>query len=369
MKTQNPTRRTFIKGTLGAGLLIAAPTILPAFSLPASLSLSDPLSQSSLRNSDPLSSESTDPRHAAPQSPASSTYNAKGLPTAQLGKTGVTIPRIAIGLGSRFCTIKSAEEAFNILTFALDNGLYYWDTAYSYDNKALGFSSEQRLGEVVKTRRSEIFLSTKVTSRDPDEAMRHIETSLKRLQTDHLDILKIHNVLSVDEVNKLSTKGGIIELIHKMKEQGICRFIGFSGHTEAEALRLMTERGNFDTMLFAMNHYNGDTNPQKRQEMIIPAAKAKGMGIMLMKVVRPKETIKTLLPADLVRYALSLDGPDGLVVGMDSMEVVKSNLEILRNFKPLNEGRMKELTEELTPFYNHNQLPWMYNGYRDGYFG
>ena len=335
MKPQYPSRRTFLKGTLGAGLLLSAPTVLPAYSM--------------FRISKPVQN-----------------YDAKGLLTAKLGKTGVTIPRIAIGLGSRFCTIQSAEEAFNMLTYALDNGLYYWDTAYSYDNKALGFSSEQRLGEVVKTRRNEIFLSTKVTSRDPDEAMRNIETSLKRLQTDHLDILKIHNVLSVEEVNKLSAKGGMIDLLHKLKEQGICRFIGFSGHTEAEALRLMTERGKFDTMLFAMNHYNGATNPQNRQELVIPAAKAKGMGVMMMKVIRPKETIKTLIPSDLVRYALSLDGPDGIVVGMDSMEVVKSNIEILRNFKPLPEDRMKQLAMELSPFYHHHQLPWMQPGYQDG---
>jgi hypothetical protein len=273
---------------------------------------------------------------------------------------------MAIGLGSRFCTIKSAEEAFKLLNYALDNGLYYWDTAWSYVNKELGVVSEERLGEVVKTRRNEIFLSTKVTSRDPDEAMRQIESSLKRLQTDHLDILKIHSVTTVDEVNKLSEKGGIIDLIQKMKDQKICRFIGFTGHTEAEALRLMTERGNFDTMLFAMNHYNMATNPQKRTELVIPAAKAKGMGVMLMKVVRPRETIKELNTKDLICFALSLKGPDGITLGMDSLEVVKSNLEILRNFRPMEDARMKELAQTLTPFYHHENLPWMQEGYCDG---
>lgn len=99
-----------------------------------------------------------------------------------LGKTGVRIPRIAIGLGSRFCTIEKAEEAFNLLNYALDNGLYYWDTAWAYDNKKLGFTSEERLGEALKNRRNKIFISTKVTSRDPDDQV--VESEVQRFIVD-----------------------------------------------------------------------------------------------------------------------------------------------------------------------------------------
>jgi hypothetical protein len=90
-----------------------------------------------------------------------------------------------------------------------------------------------------------------------------------------------------------------------------------------------------------MNHWNETSNPQQRQELAVPVAKGKGMGVMLMKVVRPRETVPGLLPKDLVRYALSLQGPNGLVLGMDSMDIVKSNLEILRTFIPMNENEMK----------------------------
>lgn len=331
MENSNFSRRKFIKGT---GLLVVGTGLLPSCNI-------------------------------FRMSGSSSTYDAKGLPTAMLGKTGVRIPRIAIGLGSRFCTIESAEEAFDLLNYALDNGLYYWDTAWAYENKKLGFTSEERLGEVLKNRRKEIFISTKVTSRDPDEAMRQIEASLKRLQTDHVDMLKIHDIQSADMGN-LSKKGSLIDVISKLKEQGVTRFIGYSGHTEAEAMKFMAEKGIFDSMLMAMNHYNKATNPQERQEQAIPAAKANGMGVMLMKVIRPRETIKELDPKDLVRYALSLKGPDGIVLGMDSLEVVKSNLEILRNFKQMEESKMKEIAMQLTPFYNHENLPWMKSGYCDG---
>jgi hypothetical protein len=71
-------------------------------------------------------------------------------------------------------------------------------------------------------------------------------------------------------------------------------------------------------------------------------------------------------PSDLIRYALSLKGPDGIVVGTDSMEVLKVNLEILRNFEPLEDSVMKEMTMQLAPFYNHEGLPWMNPGYQDG---
>jgi hypothetical protein len=167
-------------------------------------------------------------------------------------------------------------------------------------------------------------------------------------------------------VDKLSEKGNLIDILHRLKEQGLTRFIGFSGHTEAAAMKAMADRGDFDTMLIAMNHWNAANNPQKRFEMAVPAAKAKGMGVIMMKVVRPRETITTLNPTDLIKYALSLKGPDVVVIGLDSIDVVKSNLEILRNFKPMDEAKMKELAQELTPFYNHENLPWMQAGYCDG---
>jgi len=340
-------RRKFLKGTIGTGLLVAGAGLLPSCSI-----------------------------FGVSGKGSGSVYNAKGLPTVMFGKTGVPVPRIVCGLGSRFCHLESDEEAQRLLNYTLDHGLYYWDTAWAYDN-TIGLppgktkssrlvTSEVRLGPTVKARRKEIFLSTKVTSRDPNEAMRQIETSLKRLQTDHVDQLMIHDVQSMADVARLSEKGNLIDILHRLKEQGFTRFIGYSGHTEAAAMKAMADRGDFDTMLMAMNHWNTANNPQKRFEMAVPAAKAKGMGVILMKVVRPKETITTLKPADLIRYALSLKGPDMIVLGLDSIEVVKSNIEILKNFKPMDDSAMKEMAQQLVPFFNHANLPWMEPGYCDG---
>ena len=326
MKDKELNRRTFIKGTIGAGIALTASPLLFA--------CDDP-------------------------------YNAKGLPTAILGKTGVRIPRIAVGLGSRFCEIDSEDEALSLLNYALENGLYYWDTAHIYENKKNGAISEVRIGKILKERRKEVFLSTKVSLRNPDEALAQIEDSLKRLQTDHLDMLKIHSIASMEEVDQLNQKGQLVEILHKLKEQKITRFIGFSGHGNAEAMKTMAERGNFDSMLIAMNYWRGDEE-QKREELVIPAALERGMGVMLMKSVRPKETIANVNPTELIRFALSLNGPSGLLLGMETIDVVKSNIELLRNFKPMNAEEKSGMAQSLSPFFRHENLEWLNPTYQDG---
>ena len=303
----------------------------------------------------------------------SSPYDPKGLPTVLFGSTGVRIPRIVLGLGSRFCHIESDQEAFDMLNFALDNGFYYWDTAHTYDNTiALPpwkseptklVISEVRVGEVVKIRRKEIFLSTKVQAREPSEAMRQIELSLKRLNTDRLDMLKIHSVDSMDDVERMSQKGQLIDIVRRMKEENVTRFIGFSCHADPLAAKEMTNRAPFDSMIIALNHYPPIAN---RHAIMTAAAQEKKMGFLLMKSVRPRETVEGLQVTDLIKYALSLDGPHALTLGMDSIDVVKSNIEILHHFQQLPPERMQELTVQLAPFYRHENLPWMQNGYHDG---
>ena len=138
-----------------------------------------------------------------------SPYNSKGLATSILGKTGVQIPRIALGLGSRWCAIGDEDKALEIISYALDKGLYYWDTAASYENKENGAISEERIGKILKDRRKEVFISTKIMERDPDEAMKNIERSLKRLQIDQLDMLKVHSVQGGDKLEELKGEGKV----------------------------------------------------------------------------------------------------------------------------------------------------------------
>ncbi len=297
-------------------------------------------------------------------SPQSS--NPHNLAMTTLGATGVKIPRIALGLGSRWCAIDDEDQALDILTHALDNGLYYWDTASSYENKKNGAISEERIGKILKHRRKEVFISTKIHSRDPDEAMQQIERSLKRLQVDQLDMLKVHNCTSED-LQKIEAKGGPLEIVHRMREEGVTRFIGFSGHTEATALKHLAVNYDFDNMLMALNHWSAEKG-FKRQEEAMPAADKKGMGVMLMKVVRPKENDTSLEPEELIRYALSLKETDGVVLGTDSKEVVDSNVGILKNFETMSQAHMDRITARLAPFYRHENIPWMNPSYKDGHW-
>lgn len=291
-------------------------------------------------------------------------YDSKGLPTRILGSTGVKVPPIALGTGSRFCAVQDESTALKILEYALNHGLYYWDTASNYGSGDI--ISEERLGKIVEHRRNELFLATKVHSRDPAEAKQLIEQSLNRLQTDYLDILQIHSVNSVEDVQEFTKPGGVYDLLKDMKAEGITRFIGFTGHTSAAAMKYSAENYDFDTMLIALNHMTD--GKQKFEQDAIPAALKKGMGVMVMKVVRPRETVKSVSVSQLIQYGLSLKDVSACVIGTDSMDVVKSNLNLVKNFKPLKQDQMEEIKTALAPFYRHESLPWMDPYYQDGHW-
>ncbi|HVN68001.1 MAG TPA: aldo/keto reductase, partial [Candidatus Sulfotelmatobacter sp.] len=203
--------------------------------------------------------------------------DAKGLPTATLGKTGVQVPRIGIGLGSRFCAVEHEGRALEILNAALDHGFYYWDTAANYRNKDI--ISEARLGKVLKTRRQEVFLATKFEARTYDGVMRQLEESLKRLQTDRLDLYQAHSIQSVEEVAALDAPNGVLKALRKIRDEKLTRFIGFSGHFDAAAMTEAANRYDFDTMLIALNHY--EERKGDLEGGAIPAASARGMGVMI----------------------------------------------------------------------------------------
>jgi predicted aldo/keto reductase-like oxidoreductase len=291
-----------------------------------------------------------------------SSYDAKGLPTVIYGKTEARVPRMAIGCGSRFCAVRDPEKSQQLLHYALDNGFYYWDTAHDYVFNDV--VSEERLGLVLKQRRKEVFLATKVGERTYDGALRHIEESLKRLQTDHLEILQIHSVLSLEDVAKIGAKEGVYRALQKMKGEKVTKFIGFSGHSNAEAMGAMAQRFDFDTMLIALNHY--EETEGNMENYAIPKAAEKNMGIIVMKAIRPRENVEGLSAEDLIRYALSLEKAHVAVIGTDSVDVVRKNRGLLMNFKPLSPEEKERIKGKLVPLFASNKLPWMQPGYSDG---
>ena len=292
---------------------------------------------------------------------ATSPFDPKGIPTTVLGKTGVTIPRMVLGLGSRFMAA-SEEIGLQVLETALNSGLYYWDTAAIYKNDVQ--YSEERIGKILRPIRDKVFLSTKVSDRNADDAKRTVETSLKRLNTDYINLYQIHSITTEEEVKQFGAKDGVLPVLQKFKEEGIIKHIGFTGHTSASAMKLAAEMYDFDTMLIALNHQEQGKQPFEEQP--VPFAAQKGMGVLAMKVIRPRETVNGLSPDDLIKYALSLKNVTAAVIGTDSVDVLKKNIETLKSFKPLSDERMQELHVALDPFYKSKNLQWMQPGYFDG---
>ncbi len=293
---------------------------------------------------------------------AASAYDAKGLPTRVLGKTGVVVPAIGIGCGSRFCAVEDRETGEAILRTALAAGFYYWDTGHDYASKTV--ISEERLGNVLADVREEVFLATKTAQRTYDGVMREFEESLGRLRTDRVDLYQAHTIMNLDEVEAVGAAGGALEAFHKLRDEKAVRFIGFTGHNSAEAMTEMARRFDFDSMLIALNHYEGDHGDFENQA--VPAAAAKGMGVMIIKAVRPREASADVTPEELIRYALSLDKVNAAVIGTDSLEVVRKNAEILRTFEKLSPEEMTRIGTLVAAAFRTHEFPWMRADYRDG---
>jgi predicted aldo/keto reductase-like oxidoreductase len=165
-------------------------------------------------------------------------------------------------------------------------------------------------------------------------------------------------------VDKIGAKDGVYRAVQKMKDEEVTKFIGFSGHSNAEAMAAMADQFDFDTMLIALNHYadrKGDM-----ENFAIPRVAEKKLGIIVMKLIRPRENVQGLKAEDLIRYALSLKKPHVAVIGTDSLEVVKKNRELLRNFSPMSPEEMEKIKGELEPFFAGKDVPWMRPDYTDG---
>ena len=158
------------------------------------------------------------------------------LPKRRLGKTGEMVSILGFGSGSRFCSIEDEDAAQALLERALAFGINYFDTAGSYTRRPQERLSEKRLGEFSKKRRKDLFLATKIDPRDRDGALRSVETSLKFLQTDYLDLIQIHSLSDLNDLERIGSPKGVLAAIQQLKEQKVARFIGITGHNDGTAM-------------------------------------------------------------------------------------------------------------------------------------
>lgn len=282
------------------------------------------------------------------------------IPKRILGRTGAEVPIIGFGTGSKFQGVYEGreDEAVQLLHRAVDLGITWLETAHIYGKDGW---SEKIVGHVLKTRRKEVFVTTKIHDRTYDEIMRQIDISLKRLQTDYIDLLHVH-WLKADEVDLLGQKGYSVETFYKLREQKIARFIGVSSHDQPVQMKRFIERYDFDCVQLVLNAATqGVTQPGWQltpevsspsfESFTLPAAQKKNMGIIAMKTLGYGHLLGT--PPEkadaqtLMRYAWSLPIASSMV-GMTSLEEVEQNATWASAFQKMPQKEMRELSNRLS---------------------
>jgi aryl-alcohol dehydrogenase-like predicted oxidoreductase len=290
-----------------------------------------------------------------------------GMPTRILGRTGARVSILAFGCGSRFLAYKDPDKACEALNRALDQGVTYVDTAYGYgDGK-----SEEWVGRVMKTRRNQVWLATKINKRKGDEAMRIIEGSLKRLNTDHVDLIHVHSMTDEADLASAEAKDGVIPVLYKLRDQKVTRAIGMTSHSDPVVLRKGIERNDLDCTQMALNaaragmrNAPGGFVPNYMHDsfesLVLPVARRKNMGVIAMKVFA-QEGLSGKAPAEkLIGYALSLP-LTAVVVGMPKLDFVDRNIAIVKAYKPMAPAEMKRLSGELSEEHKARLDAWFHN--------
>jgi aryl-alcohol dehydrogenase-like predicted oxidoreductase len=261
-----------------------------------------------------------------------------------MGRTGLQVSILGMG-GYHLGTASGQDLVSNMVAKAMDHGINFFDNAWEY-HKGL---SEERVGIALKGKRDKAIVMTKVCThgRKKEYAMKMLEESLVRLQTDHLDVWQVHEVIYYNDPELAYQQDGVLEALAAAKQQGKVRFIGFTGHKNPSIHLDMLNRGfPFDTIQMPINPF--DPSYRSFEKNVLPVAVQKGMAVFSMKSMSGSgESIVhgALTPTEALSYAMSVPGVSTTISGMDSMEILDQNLEILRNFKTLPEKQMAELRE------------------------
>lgn len=270
----------------------------------------------------------------------------QGIPRRPLGRTGATVPILAFGCGSRFLMYKDEGEAVRILNEVIDSGITYLDTAADY---GAGLS-ETRVGLVMKDRRKDVFLATKVppSARTRDAAMREFDRSLRRLQTDRLDLVHLHSLGEADDLATIEAADGALQALYELRDQKVTRFIGMSSHTNGAVMATAIARHDLNAVQMAMN----PSRALQFEELALPAAVKKGLGVICMKVTAQEKLVGggpgRAPMSSLIRYAWSLP-ISAAVVGMPKPEFIRENVAAARAFTPLSPEEIEKVRGQAAP--------------------
>jgi aryl-alcohol dehydrogenase-like predicted oxidoreductase len=291
------------------------------------------------------------------------------MPTRNLGKTGYKVGIFSLGGQAALEHPNNFDVAVPIIERALDLGVNYIDTSSIYGGPDRW--SEQYVGKVMATRRNEAFLATKTKERTREGSLRMIEKSLELLHTDHVDLWQLHDVGTITDVNQIFAKGGAMEALLEMKEQKVVRYLGLTGHYRPDALIEGINRYPFDTILMAMNA--ADPHHYSFNEALLPLAVERQMGIIGMKIPGRGRILSTWTPPPIEQQKHSWEGmtfqtssPGTLkmreamyytlsrpvstvIIGCDAIAQLEENVQLAREFTPLNDTQQTELVARAEP--------------------
>jgi uncharacterized protein len=281
--------------------------------------------------------------HAAfpPASTAAEVKN--GIPFRELGSTGEKVSIVGIG-GYHLGKQADPNESIAIVRKALDEGINFLDNCWDYN----AGESEIRMGKALRDGyRGKAFLMTKMDGRTKSSAASQIEESLRRLQTDHIDLLQFHEVIRDTDPDRVFAAGGALEAVLEAKKAGKVRFIGFTGHKSPEIhLKMLTTAAehhfSFDTVQMPLNVM--DAHYDSFEKKVLPFLVKANVGVLGMKPMGDHFILdsKTATPTECLHYAMNL--PTSVVITVcDSLPILDQALQAARSFEPMAESQLSAL--------------------------
>jgi predicted aldo/keto reductase-like oxidoreductase len=282
----------------------------------------------------------TSAHHILPASASSAQASQKRtrdveMPYRNLGRTRERIS--VIGLGGYHIGVQRDEvESIRLIRASIDRGINLMDNCWDYNEGA----SEIRMGKALRDGyRERVFLTTKIDGRTHEAAARQIDESLRRLQTDRVDLMHIHEVIRLEDPDRCFSQGGAIKALLAAKKAGKIRYIGFTGHKDPFVHLRMLEVARdhnfrFDAMQLPLNVMDAHFRSFERQ--VLPVLVREQMGVLGMKALGGGVILgsKTVTPTECLHYALSLP-TSSVITGMESLEQIDQAMEAVRTFKPL----------------------------------
>jgi uncharacterized protein len=267
----------------------------------------------------------------------------------KFGNSGISVSAIASG-GHHLGDPEDQKIATQIVQEALDGGITFFDNCWEYHRG----KSEEWLGAALKGKRDRVFLMTKVCThgRDKSVAMRMLEESLSRLQTDHLDLWQIHGVAFENDPDLFIRPNGAAEALREAKQQGKVRFVGFTGHKDPDVhLKMLATGFPFDSVQMPLNPF--DSNFELSFErLVLPELNRRNIAALGMKPIcgsgaPVKESLITA--EEMLRYAMSLPVTT-TITGMDNLDVARQAIRVAQNFRPMSAAEMQSLRDRVRPF-------------------